>query len=223
MFAIDRSRGLLFHNGRAYAPATRIWQAAPLPSAAEPVDPVQALAWLQRESGHPLKAPIGIIGPNEATAEQVAVAAEAGAIVGQMGLAVLCGGRQGVMEGAARGAASVGGIAIGLLPHGDPTQANLFVTVAIASGIGEARNAIIAQAGACLIAVGDSNGTLSEVALGLRLGKRVFGLAGAAQVDGVVHLAGAEELPAALARELLKIQEGSHRSGDGSDQRTARR
>jgi len=205
MFAIDRPNGLLFHDGRAYTPATRSWQAAPPSVGAEPADPIQALAWLQRESGYPVKAPIGIIGPNEATAEQVAVAAEAGAIVGQMGLAVLCGGRQGVMEGAARGAASVGGIAIGLLPHGDPAQANPFVTVAIASGIGEARNAIIAQAAACLIAVGDSLGTLSEVALGLRLGKRVFGLAGAARVDGVVHLTTPAALPAALARELLKI------------------
>ena len=205
MFAIDRPSGRLFHDGRAYTPATRSWQEALLPAGAEPADPIEALAWLQRESGHPLKAPIGIIGPNEATTEQVAMAAKAGAIVGRMGLAVLCGGRQGVMEGAARGAASVGGIAIGLLPHGDPTQANPFVTVAIASGIGEARNAIIAQAGACLIAVGDSHGTLSEVALGLRLGKRVFGLAGAARVDGVVHLTTPAALPAALARELLKI------------------
>ncbi len=205
MFAIDRSRGLLFHDGRAYAPGTRTWEAVPLPSSAEPADPVQALAWLQRESGHPMKAPIGIIGPNEATKEQVAVSAEVGAIVGRMGLAVLCGGRQGVMEGASRGTASVGGLTIGLLPHCDPSQANPFVTVAIASGIGEARNAIIAQASSCLIAVGDSHGTLSEVALGLRLGKRVFGLAGAAQVDGVMHLASTEELPAALAQELLKF------------------
>lgn len=205
MFALDRPNGRLFHDGRAYLPATQSWQVAAVPAGADPIDPVEALAWLQRESGHPLKAPIGIIGPNEATAEQVTVAAEAGAIVGRMGLAVLCGGRQGVMEAAARGATSVGGIAIGLLPHGDPSQANRFVTVAIASGIGEARNAIIAQAGACLIAVGDSHGTLSEVALGLRLGKRVFGLAGAARVDGVVHLTTPQELPVLLARELLKL------------------
>ena len=203
MFAIDRSAGLLYHNGRAYTPVTRSWQAAPLPSATEPIGPVQALAWLQRESGHPLNAPISIVGPNEATEAQIAVAAEAGAIVGRMGLAVLCGGRAGVMEAAARGVTSVGGLAIGLLPHGDPSQANSFVTVAIASGIGEARNAIIAQAGACLIAIGDNHGTLSEVALGLRLGKRVFGLSGAARVDGVIHLSGVEELPLALAQELL--------------------
>lgn len=205
MFAIDRSRGLLFHNYRVYIPEARRWQTTALPDTAVPVDPVQALAWLQRESDNPLKAPVGIIGPNEATEEQIAVAAMAGAIIGRMGLALLCGGRQGVMEGASRGAASVGGLVVGLLPHRDPDQANPFVTVAIASGIGEARNAIIAQAASCLIAVGDSHGTLSEVALGLRLGKRVFGLAGAAQVDGVVHLADAEELPAALAQELLKV------------------
>lgn len=203
MFAIDRSSGLLFANHSVYNPTTRVWQPRPLSSFAEPVDPIQAIAWLQRESGHRLKAPIAIIGPNEATAEQVAVAARAGGIVGRMGLPVLCGGRGGVMEGAARGAASVGGIVIGLLPHGDPSEANAFVSVAIASGIGEARNAIIAQAGACLIAVGDSHGTLSEVALGLRLGKRVFGLMGAAQVDGIVHLAGVDELPGALAHALL--------------------
>lgn len=203
MFAIDRPRRLLFHHGRAFNPATRQWQTEGLPASAEPAGPVEAISWLQRESGHPIKAPVGIIGPNEATDEQVAVSEAAGAIVGRMGLAVLCGGRGGVMEGAARGAASVGGLVVGLLPHDDPRRANRFVSVALASGIGEARNAIIAQAGACLIAVGDSHGTLSEVALGLRLGKRVFGLAGAAKVDGVVHLATAEALPEALALELL--------------------
>ena len=206
MFAIDRPRGLLFHDGRVYRPANGMWEAAVLTDEAEPADPIGALAWLQHESGHPLQAPVGIIGPNEATEEQVEVAADAGAIVGRMGIAVLCGGRRGVMEGASRGAASVGGIVIGLLPRDDPGQANPFVTVAIASGIGEARNAIIAQASSCLIAIGDSHGTLSEVALGLRLGKHVFGLARAAKVEGVSHLASPAELPAALARELFNIQ-----------------
>lgn len=203
MFAIDRTRRLLFHDGRAFDPSKRQWQTESLPASAEPIDAIQAISWLQRDSGHPMKAPVGIIGPNEATEEQIAVSEAAGAVVGRMGLAVLCGGRGGVMEGAARGAASAGGLVVGLLPHDDPRRANRFVSVALASGIGEARNAIIAQAGACLIAVGDSHGTLSEVALGLRLGKRVFGLAGAAKVDGVVHLNKVEDLPEALALELL--------------------
>lgn len=206
MFAIDRDKGILFHDGQAYLPQTGRWEIAEMSDAAEAADPVQALAWLQRESGYPIKAPIAIIGPNEATAEQIAIAAKVGAIVGRMGLAVLCGGRQGVMEGAARGASEVGGLVIGLLPQKDITQANSFVTVALASGIGEARNAIIAQAGACLIAVGDSHGTLSEMALGLRLRKRIFGLAGAARIEGVVQLASSDELPYLIAQELLSIE-----------------
>ena len=52
MFAIDRPSGRLFHDGRAYTPATRSWQEALLPAGAEPADPIEALAWLQRESGH---------------------------------------------------------------------------------------------------------------------------------------------------------------------------
>ncbi len=206
MLAIDRLSRQLFHNGRVYTPRTLTWQAGVMPISAEPIDPVMAFAWLQHESGFPLKAPVGIIGPNDATQEQFAVATSAGVLVGRMGLALLCGGRGGVMAGASQGAASVGGLVIGLLPRGDPNEVNAFVTVAIASGIGEARNAIIAQASSCLIAVGDSFGTLSEVALGLRLGKRVFGLAGAAQVNGVVQLASIDELPVVLAQELLKIQ-----------------
>lgn len=205
MFAIDRLNQQLFYNGQVYLAPTRTWQVQAPTGSSEPAEPGEALAWLQRESGHPLKAPVGIIGPNEATDEQVTVAERAGAIVASMGLALLCGGRSGVMEGASRGAASVGGLVVGLLPRSDPNEANPFVTVAIASGIGEARNAIIAQAASCLISVGDSHGTLSEVALGLRLGKRVFGLAGAAQVNGVTHLANVDALPAALARELLNL------------------
>jgi uncharacterized protein (TIGR00725 family) len=138
-----------------------------------------------------------VIGPNEATPAQEATAEQVGALLGRLGVAMICGGRQGVMQGAAKGAASTGGIAIGLLPDSDPNLANPFITVAIASNLGEARNAIIAQASHCLIAIGDSHGTLSEVALGLRLGKTVFGLAGAATLaevrqmrDVVGHRAG---------------------------------
>jgi len=204
MFAIDRSRQQLLHAGRAYHAATRSWHAIDATHTAEPVDAVTALQWLQIESGHPLRAPIGVIGPNEATAEQHAVAEQVGALIGRMRLTLLCGGRQGVMEAAARGAFNMGGLTLGLLPQNDPDQANPYIKVALASGIGEARNAIIAQASACLIAVGDSHGTLSEVALGLRLGKTVFGLAGAARVEGVIQLADASE----LARPLAATQRG---------------
>jgi len=106
-----------------------------------------------------------------------------------MGFIVVCGGRHGVMEAVCQGASSVGGTTIGLLPDADPSFANAYVDVVIATGIGEARNALIARASFCLVAIGDSFGTLSEVAFGRQFGKRVLGLEGAARVDGVVHVA----------------------------------
>ncbi len=75
----------------------------------------------------------------------------------------------------------------------------------LATGIGEARNALIARASLCLVAIGDSYGTLSEVALGRQFGKRVFGLAGAANVDGVEHVATAGEAIDRVAGVLLDL------------------
>ncbi len=207
MFALDRQRRLLFCGDRAFDPTDRRWAEGVDPTQAVPVDAVLAMRWLQLESGAPLRTPIGVIGPNEASAAQAETAARVGALLGRMGLTLLCGGRQGVMEAACRGIAETGGLSIGLLPQGDPGQANRYVTVPIASGIGEARNAIIAQASACLIAIGDSHGTLSEVALGLRLGKTVFGLAGATAIDGVIQLTDPADLAAALASHLLGLDE----------------
>ncbi|MBM3600991.1 MAG: lysine decarboxylase [Alphaproteobacteria bacterium] len=143
---------------------------------------------MQRDTTHRVRAPIGVIGPRSATDEQLAIAEEIGVGLADMGLAVVCGGRQGIMEAVCRGVARHDGIAIGLLPETNADAANPFVTISLATGIGEARNALVARAALCLVAIGDSYGTLSEVALGLQFGKRVFGLAGAARVDGVNHV-----------------------------------
>jgi uncharacterized protein (TIGR00725 family) len=122
-----------------------------------------------------------------------------------MGHAVVCGGRHGVMEAVCRGAAQAGGTTIGILPDADPSCANPFVGIVIATGIGEARNALIARAAFCLVAIGDSYGTLSEVALGRAFGKRVVGLEGAAQVEGVVHVADAAASLTEVALVALAI------------------
>ena len=190
---LDRLHGVLSDAaGRRFDPGTRLWQAstspAPRPAPLEPVDAITAVTWLQRQSGMPIRVPVGVIGPREAAPEQLAVAEEVGIGLGTMGFAVICGGRQGVMEAVCKGVEDAGGLSIGLLPEPDPVAANRHVGVVIATGIGEARNALIARAAFCLIVVGDSFGTLSEVALGRQFGKRVIGLAGAAQVAGVVHV-----------------------------------
>ncbi len=165
----------------------------------------EAVDWLQRESGARLRVPIGVVGPRAATPEQLAAAEAIGVGLAARGYVVLCGGRQGVMEAACRGAASRGGVAIGLTPDTDAALANAYASVVLATGIGEARNAIIARASHCLVAVGDSHGTLSEVALGLHFGKRVIGLAGAARLPGVEHAAGAEDALARVDRIVLAL------------------
>jgi uncharacterized protein (TIGR00725 family) len=82
----------------------------------------------------------------------------------------------GVMEHAARGARAAGGLTIGLLPTEDPEDANEYIDVAIASGIGQARNAILARTADGVIAIGGGLGTLSEVALALRNHRPIIGL-----------------------------------------------
>jgi len=89
---------------------------------------------------------------------------------------LICGGLTGVMEHAARGARSAGGLTIGLLPGEDPIEANEYIDVAIASGLGHARNAILARTADGVVALGGGLGTLSEIALALRNGRPTVGI-----------------------------------------------
>jgi hypothetical protein len=208
IYRLDRARGTFFDAaGRWFDPAKRRWLTATTVASdkLEAVDAIAAVTWLQRESGSWLRIPIGVIGPREATPEQLAAALEVGELLGDCRLTVICGGRQGVMQAVCEGVARVGGLAIGLLPEADPSHANPFVGVAIATGIGEARNALIARASFCLIAIGDSFGTLSEVALARQFGKLVIGLEGAADVEGVQHVDSAREAVTRVAEAILGV------------------
>ena len=109
------------------------------------------------------------------------------------------------MAAVARGVAKERGVSIGLLPEPDARAANSHLSIVLPTGLGEARNAIIARASFCLVAIGDSYGTLSEVALGLQFGKSVFGLAGAPAVRGVRPCADPEVALDAVARLALNL------------------
>lgn len=206
IFRLDRTRAALFDAaGRCFDPAKRRWLGVtPVVSdEVEVLDAIAAVTWLQRESGAWLRIPIGVIGPSEATTAQLAAALKVGELLGDCRLTVICGGRQGVMQAVCEGVARVGGLTLGLLPETDASNANAFVGVAIATGIGEARNALIARASFCLIAIGDSFGTLSEVALARQFGKLVIGLEGAADVEGVQHVDTAKEAVTRVAEAIL--------------------
>jgi uncharacterized protein (TIGR00725 family) len=119
---------------------------------------------------------VAVVGPGEASAEEVEAAERVGAELARRGAVVVCGGLGGVMEAACRGAKEAGGATVGILPGLDRTAANAYVDVAIPTGLGEARNALVVRAADVLIAVGGAYGTLSEIALALKGGKRVIGV-----------------------------------------------
>ena len=80
------------------------------------------------------------------------------------------------MEAACRGAREAGGSTVGLLPGLDRREANAHVQVALPTGLGEARNALVVRAADAVIAVGGEFGTLSEIALALKAGTPVVGV-----------------------------------------------
>ena len=143
---------------------------------------------------------MAVVGSGSAPADQVRLAEAVGRGLAEGGAVVVCGGLGGVMEGACRGAKAAGGRTLGILPGYDRETANPHVDIAIATGLGEARNALVVRAADALVAIGGSWGTLSEIALGLRAGKRVVGIgswelkrAGGEPIEGILEAANPEE------------------------------
>ena len=124
----------------------------------------------------PLGPCIAVCGPGEASPLELEQAEEVGAGLAAAGAILVCGGLGGVMEAACRGARSRGGMTLGLLPGDDPLEANGWVQLAVPTGMGEARNAIVVKTADAVIAIHGEFGTLSEIALALKMGKPVVGL-----------------------------------------------
>ena len=120
---------------------------------------------------------IAVVGGDRAAdGEECRIAGEVGRALGRRGAVLVCGGLGGVMEAACRGAREQGGTTVGLLPGLDRRAANEHVDVALATGLGEARNALVVRAVDAVIAVGGEFGTLSEIALALKAGTPVVGV-----------------------------------------------
>lgn len=116
---------------------------------------------------------IAVVGAATASPDDYEVARALGAALAHAGAVVLCGGHGGVMEGAARGAAEAGGLVVGLLKGEDVRSANAWITLPLATGLGDARNALIVRAAEAVVSVGGSWGTLSEIALACKMGLAV--------------------------------------------------
>jgi uncharacterized protein (TIGR00725 family) len=140
-----------------------------------------------------------VVGAGDATAAQREAAEEVGRLLAEAGAIVVTGGRGGVMEAASKGARSAGGLTLGILPGADRREANPYVQVAVPTGMGEARNALVVRAADALVAVGGEWGTLSEIALARKTGKPVVGL-GTWDLDGVER----SDSPAAAVAAVLR-------------------
>jgi uncharacterized protein (TIGR00725 family) len=119
---------------------------------------------------------VGVIGANNCESPLYDLAYAVGEQLAQHRFTLICGGLGGVMTAACQGAKAAGGRTIGVLPSNDRKSANPWVDAAIATGMGEARNAIIVNSAAALIAIAGGYGTLSEIAFALRAKKPIIGL-----------------------------------------------
>ncbi len=140
---------------------------------------------------------VSVIGGGTCTDEQADLAEAVGREVADRGHDLVCGGRGGVMEAACRGAVEAGGHTIGILPGESRDQANDYVETVIVTGMGNARNVLVALNGDGVVAIDGGTGTLSEIGHALDFGRPVAGLQ-THQVDGIQRLEHVETAEAAV-------------------------
>ncbi|HUY38755.1 MAG TPA: TIGR00725 family protein [Candidatus Binataceae bacterium] len=145
---------------------------------------------------------IAVIGAGDASADLLELARAIGRELAARGATLVCGGRGGVMEAAAHGARERGGHTIGIIPSFDHGQANPHIEFVIATGMGEARNAIVAGSADAVIAMAGEGGTLSEIGFALKLGRPIVAIRAWPHIDGIA--ARADE-PAEAAAEAIRL------------------
>jgi len=141
---------------------------------------------------------VAVIGAGECGEEQLVLAKELGKQIAQAGHVLLTGGLGGVMEAVSEGAKEAGGITIGILP-GEKETHNPYVDIPIATGMGHARNVILVRSADVVIALYGLYGTLSEIALALKMERKVIDLGGS-------NFAGT--IKAQTPEEAVKLIEG---------------
>jgi len=133
---------------------------------------------------------IAVIGKGECTGEEYEAARAAGSRIAESRAVLCCGGLGGVMEAACRGAREKGGTTVGVLPDAGP--GNPFLDIAIRTGMGYGRNVVLVQSADAVVAIGGGYGTLSEIDIALKIGKKVFGYR-TWEIEGVAACSSPEE------------------------------
>jgi uncharacterized protein (TIGR00725 family) len=154
---------------------------------------------------------ISVVGKGSPNDELGSLAEEVGRRLAEAGAVVVCGGRGGVMEAAARGASEAGGVVIGIVPSADPADANPYCTHVVAATVGQARNLAVVASGDAVIAIGGEWGTLSEIAHARNFGRHVVALRSwrvesAAPIAGDEGIEIADDPEAAVASALAAVR-----------------
>jgi uncharacterized protein (TIGR00725 family) len=153
--------------------------------------------------GKLIRGQLGVIGGAECSAESYEIALEVGREIAKNRFALVCGGLGGVMEAACRGAKEAGGITIGILPTSDKRSANPYVDIVIPTGLGHARNVLVVHASDALVAVDGEAGTLSEIAIALKVGRPLVGI-NTWGLDGRVPQVEGGRASVAMLMEMLR-------------------
>ncbi|MBI2359274.1 MAG: TIGR00725 family protein [Deltaproteobacteria bacterium] len=144
---------------------------------------------------------VAVVGSSDVDYGSAALATEVGRTVAAVGAVLICGGLGGTMEAAARGAKERGGITVGIVPSYQKDTANPYIDIIIPSGLGHARNALVAASGDLVVALPGSHGTRSEVSLALKMGRPVIGVTAWSDIPQVKVVNSAQE----LERELCLV------------------
>jgi hypothetical protein len=145
---------------------------------------------------------IGVIGGGAPAPRFLRIAEEMGRLIAANGFVLVNGGLKGVMAASARGAKSAGGWVIGILPGRTAREANPFTDIAVPTGLGYLRNALVVLNSDLLVAIDGAYGTLSEIAYAQIYGRQVLGI-GTWDVPGVTPVATAQE---AIERALAALR-----------------
>lgn len=141
---------------------------------------------------------ISVIGGHACDEKTAETAEQIGQIIASEGAVLVCGGLGGIMEAACKGAKKKGGITVGIIPGENKNDANKFVDIVIATGMGYSRNTLVVGAADLLVAFPGEYGTLSEIAFALIAKKKVYGL-GTWDIKGVIKLKSIDDF-----RKILK-------------------
>ncbi|NQT23599.1 MAG: TIGR00725 family protein [Candidatus Omnitrophica bacterium] len=145
---------------------------------------------------------VSVIGGHKADADALKAAERTGEIIAEEKCVLVCGGLTGIMEAVCKGAKNKKGLTVGIIPGEDKRDANQYVDVAIATGMGFSRNTLVAGTADIVVALPGEYGTLSEIGFALNAKKPVYGF-DTWDIKGVRKLKSYEEL-----RDVLRKAKG---------------